>query len=243
MSCSLIGFDYLLTALFSALLLGLVSSAHCLTMCGGVFAALSLSVRGKVQRNSKAYLRYLLAYNFGRISSYTLMGFLMAAVYWVALQLPWLEWGHQLLQIMGALVLFLVGLHWMRVLPSTINFNGFGRLLWRYLEPLGRRLLPVKTPWQALLYGFVWGWLPCGLVYTTSIYAVSQAGLLHPAWAMLAFGVGTLPSMLLVGFSTQSVLRLIASPRFRLLAGIMLCALSLLSLFLMYSIDHAHHMH
>lgn len=231
----------MLAAVFSALLLGLVSSAHCISMCGGLFAALSLSVRGKAQRNNSLYLKYLLAYNFGRISSYVLMGLLLLVFYWSLAQISWLLWIHKTLQAIGALVLFAVGMHWLGIMPQAVNFHRLGQWLFNYLEPWGQRLLPVKTIAQAYLYGFTWGWLPCGLVYTATLYAVSQAAVIAPVWTMLAFGMGTLPSMLVVGFSTKSILRMIASAWFRVVAGALLCSLSVLSLLLLF--NHNQHLH
>jgi hypothetical protein len=94
-----------------------------------------------------------------------------------------------------------------------------GGLLWRRLEPFGRRLLPVRRPAQALALGALWGWLPCGLVYSALVWAVSSGGAAQGAALMLAFGLGTLPNLLLMGAAAGTVARLAQRPLVRQAAG------------------------
>jgi len=79
-----------------------------------------------------------------------------------------------------------------------------GSVLWRRIEPIGRRLMPVRSPGQAMALGFVWGWLPCGLVYSVLIWALSAGSAANGAWLLLGFGLGTLPNLILMGvFAAQ----------------------------------------
>lgn len=237
--------------LLSSFLLGLVSSGHCIGMCGGILTALTVGVRTQVHSRPMLHMQYLFAYNSGRIISYGVMGLMLGLLHWLTGQLPWvssiseswMSWGHLVLQTLGATVLFILGLNWMGLLPSGLHFYGIGRWFWRRLEPVGRKLLPVQTRAQAVLYGLVWGWLPCGLVYTTVVYAASQASSVQPVFTMLAFGLGTLPALLLVGVSAHSVLKWTASAKFRLLAGFLLCCMALATVFfaIMMQTTHAHH--
>jgi sulfite exporter TauE/SafE len=94
-----------------------------------------------------------------------------------------------------------------------------GGVLWRRLEPYGRRLMPVRHPGQALALGLLWGWLPCGLVYSTLVWSVSSGGAWQGAALMLAFGLGTLPNLLLMGVAAGAIARLARDARVRQVAG------------------------
>ncbi|WP_419582998.1 sulfite exporter TauE/SafE family protein, partial [Thiolapillus sp.] len=85
--------------------------------------------------------------------------------------------------------------------------------------PLGRRLLPVRSPGQAFLLGMVWGWLPCGLVYSVLIWALSAGGMVDGALLMGAFGLGTLPNLLLMGAAAGWMGSLLRKPLARKIAG------------------------
>jgi hypothetical protein len=95
---------------------------------------------------------------------------------------------------MVALGLYLAG--WWQGLMFV---EKLGTHLWHKLEPLGRRVLPVRTPWQALALGLVWGWLPCGLVYSTLSWSLVSGSAVDGALLMTAFGLGTLPMLLAMG--------------------------------------------
>jgi sulfite exporter TauE/SafE len=97
-----------------------------------------------------------------------------------------------------------------------------GSPLWRRLEPLGRRLLPVQRLPQAVLFGIVWGWLPCGLVYYVLLLTLSTGSAATGALCMLSFGIGTLPAMLGVGLAAGWFSRLAANPTLRQVAGLAL---------------------
>ena len=106
-----------------------------------------------------------------------------------------------------------------------------GGLLWKRIEPLGRRLLPVRSPWQALLLGMVWGWLPCGLVYSVLIWSLSAGGMLQGALLMGAFGLGTLPNLLLMGAAAGWLAGTLRQPLVRRIAGTLVILLGLAMLF------------
>jgi hypothetical protein len=94
-----------------------------------------------------------------------------------------------------------------------------GGSIWRRIEPLGRKLMPVHSPGQALVLGLIWGWLPCGLVYSVLIWAISAGGAIEGAGLMLAFGLGTLPNLLLMGATAAWLGRYVRKPAVRQLAG------------------------
>jgi sulfite exporter TauE/SafE len=207
--------------LLSAFVVGLLGGVHCAGMCGGIVGALSFGLKGG--RN----LPLLLAYNLGRISSYTFAGALMGALgFYFSGLLPVQTAQHVLLSLAG-LFLILMGLYlagWWNALSRLEQAGGH---LWRRIEPLGRRLLPVRSVPQALMLGALWGWLPCGLVYSALVWTVSAGGALEGAMLMAAFGLGTLPNLLLMGVAANQLSRWVRNPTVRALAGLLVIGFGL----------------
>jgi len=185
--------------LLAALLLGLAASGHCLVMCGGISAALGIATaKGADGRPRRALL---VAYQFGRISSYALAGLLLGGVLGGAIALLDNETVRRTLRVLSALALVLGAL----VASGRLRDPGFGigPRIWPRLAPLGRRLLPVASLPRAFAFGMVWGWMPCGFVYTVLVIATLQGDALAGAATMAAFGLGTLPAMALAAFGAQ----------------------------------------
>jgi hypothetical protein len=105
-----------------------------------------------------------------------------------------------------------------------------GARLWKHLEPVGRRWLPVRHAGQAFLLGLVWGWLPCGMVYAALAMALASGSAAGGAATMLAFGLGTLPTLLTVGLAYNALRRFLQDPRVRMVAGILVILLGLVML-------------
>lgn len=215
-----------------ALSLGLLSSAHCVGMCGGIMGALTMAV--PAQERGRRW-RLLLGYNLGRIASYSLMGALAGLLAGGVIGLGgalWLRWLAGLLLI--AMALYLA--NWWRGLTYLENL---GRYLWAYLQPLGKGLMPVQRLPQALLLGGLWGWLPCGLVYTALAYAMAQGQWLAGAGVMLAFGLGTLPAVLATGLMAQAFARLLQQKALRLGFALLLALFGLWTIW--GGLGHGHH--
>ncbi|MGD9601708.1 MAG: sulfite exporter TauE/SafE family protein [Gammaproteobacteria bacterium] len=174
-----------------AFALGLLSTVHCWGMCGGLLLAFA-GARGPAGGG----LLNLLGFNLGRITSYTLAGALTGAAADAALGARTFDHGHQGLQMLAAGVLIVSGLALLRWLPGRDRLARLGLALWRRLQPLTRALLPAARPHQRFLLGMVWGWLPCGFVYSMLALAAAQGEARAGALLMLAFGLGTLPGML-----------------------------------------------
>lgn len=195
---------------FSAALVGLISAGHCMGMCGGVTMALGLHSRGT---------GVLLAYNLGRVTTYGLLGLLVGA------GLAWLPVGFMpVLRLIAALLLIMVALYYLNLGAWITRVERLGLPLWRRLQPLARRWLPVQSPSKAYRVGMVWGLLPCGLVYTALGYAATQADAVRSLLMMLAFGLGTLPAMLATGVFSQQINGMLKQPLTRALIGILLFA-------------------
>ena len=183
----------------AAFLIGLTGGVHCFGMCGGIVGALTLGLPPTPGHPLRTRLPFLLAYNLGRITSYVTAGTLAGGVGAWAAHLISVHHAQLGLQIIAGLFMILLGLYlagWLTVLSRLEQAGG---ALWRRIEPLGRRFFPVRTPLQSLGIGLVWGWLPCGLVYSVLVWAVGAGGALEGGFLLLSFGLGTLPTLLAMG--------------------------------------------
>ncbi|MNE36748.1 Cytochrome C biogenesis protein transmembrane region [compost metagenome] len=79
--------------------------------------------------------------------------------------------------------------------------------------------MPVTSRPRALLLGGLWGWLPCGLVYSTLLWAASQGDALDSAALMLAFGIGTMPVLLATGMAAERMTALLRKQGVRMAGG------------------------
>ncbi len=224
--------------LLTAVLAGLTGSLHCIGMCGGIVGMLTMNLSPTVRQSYLRLTPYLFTYNFGRLSSYVLAGILMG---WLGAQFS------QLLPMdnprvvaiwVSGLFMMALGLYigaWWQAL-SILEKSG--SYLWQQIEPIGRRFLPVKTPWQALGLGFIWGWLPCGLVYSILFFALASANAVQGGLLMLAFGVGTLPMLLLMGTTAQWLTRFAQQIMVRRVAGALII---IFGFFILFGPQHHRH--
>ncbi|GHD59128.1 sulfite exporter TauE/SafE family protein [Jeongeupia chitinilytica] len=189
--------EYNLLALFLA---GLLGGGHCLGMCSGVVTAFSL------QLPAGARWPYHLGFNAGRIAGYALIGALLGTVgsFSVLLQLQLLK---TVLFVLAQLLMIALGVYLAGWANWLTRIERLGVPVWQRVQPLLRRALPIRRWPQTLWVGLLWGWLPCGLVYTASITALATASPLKGMLAMLSFGLGTLPNLLLIGSMTQRLQR------------------------------------
>ncbi|MDD5391834.1 MAG: sulfite exporter TauE/SafE family protein [Thiothrix sp.] len=221
----LAGSEYL-----AAFLVGLLGGVHCLGMCGGIVSALTFSLPPAQRNNVGSLLPMLLAYNTGRIGGYMLAGGLVGGLGAAFLALGGVENFRHFLQIFAALFMVALGLYLAGIWQGVAKVENAGRVLWRRIEPLGRRFMPVDSPAKALPLGFVWGWLPCGLVYSVLIWTLSAGSVAKGALLMLAFGLGTLPNLLLMGAAAARLARFTRNPTVKQVAGLLVVALGLLLL-------------
>lgn len=199
----------------AALLLGLATSGHCVVMCGGISSALSLATARTADGRIRPTL--LVGYQLGRIASYALAGLLFAGAFGQLIALLDLDSVRHTLRALTATALLLAAL----VAFGRVRDPGFGAggKLWAKLAPLGRRLLPVATLPRAIAFGGVWGWMPCGFVYTVLLLASLQFDAVHGALIMAAFGLGTAPALLAAAFGAPRLAAVIARPGSRQVAG------------------------
>lgn len=214
----------------AAFVVGLLGGVHCLGMCGGIVSALTFSLPPAQRNRFSNLLPLLLAYNSGRIGGYAIAGSLAGGVGAAFLNLGGLETLRHGLQVFAALFMVALGLYLAGIWQGVAKVENAGRVLWRHIEPLGRCFMPVDSALKALPLGFVWGWLPCGLVYSVLIWALSAGSMIKGALLMLAFGLGTLPNLLLMGAAAARLAKFTRNKTVRQAAGLLVVALGVILL-------------
>ncbi|WP_152085750.1 sulfite exporter TauE/SafE family protein [Pseudoalteromonas sp. A25] len=199
-------------SLLSAFIMGLVGSGHCLVMCGGVASSLQLATHSL----KPWYVSVI--YNIGRACSYMLAGSLVATLgSTFAKQNTTLALS---LKLLSGVFMLLVGIYVMRLASSLKWLESLAKtLIWQHLVKLNKHLLPVRSYPRVFVYGMLWGWLPCGLVYSALTWTLQASSTLHGAIIMLCFALGTLPAMIVVGQSAQQLNRFLNNNLVRLAFG------------------------
>jgi sulfite exporter TauE/SafE len=209
-------------SLLAALLVGLLGGVHCVGMCGGLVGAFSLQLPGQGPRTG-----YQLAANFGRVFSYAIAGGIAGALGGTSLFLQRLFPAEQVLYALANIMLVLLGLYLAGFAQTVLVLERLGGGVWKRLQPLLRRLLPIRSLRQAFAAGMVWGWLPCGLVYSVLITALASGSPLQGALTMAAFGLGTLPNLLAMGLFAGRLQPLLQRRGVRIVAGLLVLAMGL----------------
>lgn len=188
--------------LLTALIIGFAGTPHCLGMCGGIAASLGAATASD---DRSGRFRLALGYNIGRLSSYTLMGGLFAglvALLGSTVSAPaWAVFA----RLATGLVMVAIAAHLLIDWRGLRRIEALGGFVWKGIGPVARSLLPVRNIGAALALGALWGWLPCGLVYTVLVAAALSADPATGATMMLVFGLGTLPAMTGVTVFGQAV--------------------------------------
>jgi sulfite exporter TauE/SafE len=192
-------------------------------MCGGIVGALTMGLPQATRQSSLKLLPYLLTYNIGRLFSYSLAGLIVGLLSGSVsgfFQIGEFPVGG----IVGGLFMVALGIYIAGWLQTMAPLERLGGHFWRLIEPVGRRFMPVKSPVQALGLGFFWGWLPCGLVYSTLALAATSGDAVQSALLMMAFGAGTLPMLLAMGGFAEKLQYFTRHKWTRYIAGILLIA-------------------
>ena len=208
----------------AAFLVGLLGSSHCLGMCSGIVAALNMGIAGDLSTRPVSLLGYQLAYNAGRIGSYLLVGLAAGTL---GAGLAGLGVSPVVGKLIAAAFMVALGLYLANWWRGLALLEKMGARLWRHIQPLGQRLLPITSPAQAFLLGMLWGWLPCGLVYAVVVWSLTTADTIDAALLMLGFGLGTLPAMLLAGNAFDYLKDWVRAPAVRTLVGVAIIAFGL----------------
>ncbi|MDZ7840764.1 MAG: sulfite exporter TauE/SafE family protein [Gammaproteobacteria bacterium] len=208
------------TATFmSAFAVGLLGAVHCIGMCGGIAGVLSIGTE-KLTATSQ-FLRTL-AYNTGRIVSYTGAGIVAGLAGETLGGLLPAGTARPLAMGISAAFALLLALYLVGRGGPLIRLEGLGGRLWQHLKPFGQRFIPARNLKQAFGLGLVWGWLPCGLVYTALAWALVSGSAVRGAVLMLGFGLGTLPALVGMGMAGSRLLAWRERPLIRYTAGLVL---------------------
>lgn len=213
-------------AMSAALVAGLIGSAHCFGMCGGIAGAMGMAAAQNGVRGGRLGLQATL-YNVGRITSYVVAGVivgLLGSALGDMIDLP--SWSLWLRGITG-LVLVLLGLQIAFGWRLLTFLERGGARLWRRLSPLAGRLLGKRGAINALGLGMFWGWLPCGLSYSMLLVAATTGTAVGGGAIMLAFGLGTLPSMIGASYAGGRIGGLPGGRRTRVIAGLLIALMGI----------------
>lgn len=208
-------FDGLWLVLMTALTAGLLGSPHCMGMCGGITVA--LSVGALPQRK----YQFIFIYHFFRILSYSILGTLAGgagAVFSQWTKIP-------ILTIIASILFVMMGLYLLGFWNILIYLEKAGQKLWKKISPIQVKFLPIRTYWQSAIVGLLWGFLPCGLVYSALAIASTSGSVVAGFLIMLFFGLGTLPAVMGTGLFGQGLIKRLRKPLFRRLMAIGFIAL------------------
>lgn len=210
----------------TALLAGLLGATHCIGMCGSISAALSLSFPKEVLHSTPKRLLHLLTINLGRISGYGVIGACAGLIgqsttapldaepsLWVATTIT-------------TGVLIALGLYYMGFTQVLSPLERVGHTLWRRVQPITLRFQPGRHLYTSYVSGFLWSFLPCGMVYGVAALAFASGEAVMGAQIMLLFGFATLPTLISAGFFAAELDQLLQQPWVRRVAGLSLFTLA-----------------
>jgi hypothetical protein len=213
--------------LFAALLIGFLGSSHCIVMCGGIVAALQLALP---QRSFGWKLAMQLLLSLGRLTTYALLGALvgyfgMQAMALAGVSLVWLR-------LVAGFLLILMALYIARLWFGLTLLERAGKHIWALIRPLSQKVMPLNSLPKAYLYGLCWGWLPCGLVYSTLGWSLASGSASQGALIMFSFGVGTLPALLTFGSLASQLSKFKSKPAVRYGAASILAIYGIYTIYL-----------
>jgi hypothetical protein len=211
----------------TAFVLGLLGGVHCVGMCGGIVAALAFRPGRPADRPAWSLQ---LGYNAGRIASYAAAGAAAGLVGSLGTLLDRLLPLQVALYVLANVLLVLLGLYLAGYGTLVTKLEAAGGAVWRFAQSRGLTLRPATTPRGALATGLVWGWIPCGLVYSALALALLSGSPAEGAMVMLAFGLGTLPNLLVSGALAGKLRRWIRDRRWRIVAGALVVLMGLVGL-------------
>jgi sulfite exporter TauE/SafE len=214
---------------FSAFVIGLLGSGHCVVMCGGISTMLTTAISDTSRHKKYAII---FAYNFGRITSYSLIGALVALTSSMAAKN--MGFPVAILKTIAGVFLILLGLYLGQWLMWLSRVEHLGKNIWRYISPHAKKFIPIKNIRSAFALGALWGWLPCGLVYSTLTWALASADVFNGALIMFFFGLGTLPALLSVSLGTISIKSLLSHALFRKLAALLVILYGIYTILIAY---------
>jgi sulfite exporter TauE/SafE len=215
----------LFPALTAALLAGLLGSAHCLGMCAGISGLFAVNSSVTTMRGQ---IPMAITYNAGRVVSYAILGIVVGTFGSVIVKASPGMAGT--IRMLSGVVIILVGLKVAFDLRLLNPLERMGGTLWSRIAPAAQRLVPVTSIPRAFGLGLVWGWLPCGLVYSVLLIAATTARPVDGAAVMFVFGIGTMPAMVLTGLGAAQLAQLMRRRSTRVGLGLLIVVLGALTI-------------
>jgi uncharacterized protein len=222
------------TTFLAAFLTGLLGGTHCVGMCGGIVAAMSFQGevgKSEVGNGRPPTIHFHIGYSVGRIASYAALGALAGLLGSAAFLSDSLYPLQRGLYVLAQVILILLGLYLAGLNQSIRVLERAGSAVWKRVQPLLAKVMPVRNLGQAVAAGALWGWLPCGLVYSVLVMALSAGSAMHGAALLLAFGLGTLPNLLLMGWAAESLRNFARKTWVKRGAGLLVAAMGVWGLF------------
>lgn len=221
---------YLWLVMISLFSTGLMSGVHCAGMCGGIVSTVTMQLP-----HHRWPALFHLAYNSGRIFSYTVAGALAGTLGQSSLILRGYVPAQQILFAFASIMLILMGCYLAGIWQGVRHIEKAGALLWKRIQPYSRSLLPANSLPKAFGLGILWGWLPCGLVYTVLLSALAMGDAPRGALVMLAFGIGTLPNLLAIGIFSSGIKKYVQLKPVRMSAGLLVSGLGIYGLYKLWA--------
>lgn len=232
--------------ILSAFIIGLMGSGHCIVMCGGITTMLTSALPdNKFSNEQQIHINgqtsppkapnkslLIISYNIGRVASYSLIGAIVGITGSIAAKNIGLPLAG--LRILSAVFMILLGLYIGQWLMWLNRVEAIGQKLWQYISPQAKKVIPVTTPIKAFSLGAIWGWLPCGLVYSTLTWALASGSLVTGASIMLFFGLGTLPALLTLSLGFSNIKELLVNKLFRKVTALILITFGVYSFVVAY---------
>lgn len=215
------------TGYIAAFLIGLLGGTHCVSMCGGIVGALTVNMPGRAGRQWPVHL----AYNLGRVATYTMLGGALGALGTVGMLFSDILPVQMGLYVLANLMLVALGLYLTGFTRLLAPVERAGLVLWKRVQPFTARFIPARSVGQALPLGLLWGFLPCGLVYSVLTTALVTGSAGRGAGLMLAFGLGTLPNLMLAGMVFKRFRDITRNRRVRFVAGMLVLGFGVFGLF------------
>lgn len=223
------------TLIIAAFLIGIGSSGHCLMMCGGISSAIST----KINHYSRLIqIRQLLLFHAGRISTYTLVGLLVGTTLGTLLTLS--PFTTLLTRIISSLLIIVIGLYIAGINAAVKKIEQRLAFIWKALQPYTQRYLKMQNWYHAYLLGGLWGFLPCGMIYSTALWAGSATHGVGSALLMTSFGLGTLPALFISNFINLSIFKQLERFKLKRIAGILLIIYGIFSIAILFYPMHHH---
>lgn len=174
--------------IFAGFILGLTSNFHCVGMCGPIALAIPLDRSSKMNTLFGALL-----YHGGRVLTYGILGVVVGSIGLTIETLGLLQW---LSIIAGILMIVYAWRKYIHFVHPTLKFEGVNRFVSKGIG----KLLKVRSTWKLIPMGMLNGILPCGMVFAGLFNAAIAGDMISGGLSMIAFGIATLPMMLVVSF-------------------------------------------